>query len=113
MKRLAGFFIISLILTLCGCKTASVENNGTFGVSLTSTYIIGPDTLCVAQIDSVVKSDRLPVLEKWAKSVFKDYETNTSYVYRTLYDKTTNTIYTVKNLDTKTFVLSKRKITVR
>lgn len=113
MKRLTGFFIISLFLMLNGCKTASVENDGTFGVSPTATYTIAPDTLCVSQMDSVVNADRLPALEKWAKSVFNDYETNTSYVYRTLYDKTSNTIYTVKNLDTETFVLSKRKITVR
>ena len=113
MKRLIGFFIISLFLSLSGCKTASVENDWTFGVSATNIWTTGPDTLCVAQMDSVVKADRLPIVDKWSKSVFKDYETNENYMYHTLYDKTSNTIYTIKVLGTETYVMSKRKITVR
>lgn len=67
-------------------------------------------TLSIEQVDSMIMADKLPVLSKWTKNQFKDYETATTTDYMTLFDKTTNTVYTVKTLNRRQYVVSKRLI---
>lgn len=67
-------------------------------------------TLSIAQMDSMIKADELPQLDKWTKNNLQDYETKTNTEYMTLFDKTSNTVYTVKTLNRRQYVVSKRII---
>lgn len=115
MKKL--FTLISILSVLfilsCGSYKNATDIDGTYGVSVTKAITAKPDTLTVAQMDSVIKVDRLPVLNKWVQDVYKDESTLTNIVYRTLYDKTSNTVYTVKILNNSVYVLSKRTLQIR
>lgn len=109
------FIIGFCAAVMTGCKPTQgvVGDVNTYGVSAVGAKTYGPDTLDVAQIDSLVRTDRLPALKKWTKSVFVDEETGFTCEYRTLYDKTSNIVYTVKYIPQNTYILSKRKLSVR
>ena len=111
------FILISILSVLfissCGSYKNATDIDGTYGVSVTKAITAKPDTLTVAQMDSVVKVDKLPVLNKWVQNVYKDESTFTNIVYKTLYDKSSNTVYTVKILNNSVYVLSKRTLQTR
>ena len=115
MKKL--FTLISILSVLfissCGSYKNATDVDGTCGVSVIKAITAKPDTLTVAQMDSVVKVDRLPALNKWVQNVYKDESTLTNIVYKTLYDKSSNTVYTVKILNNSVYVLSKRTLQTR
>ena len=115
MKKL--FTLISILSVLfissCGSYKNSTDIDMMYGVSVTKAITAKPDTLTVAQMDSVVKVDKLPVLNKWVQNVYKDESTLTNIVYKTLYDKSSNTVYTVKILNNSVYVLSKRTLPTR
>ena len=69
-----------------------------------------PDTLDNRRIDSLLTADRLPAVQRWASSTYIDDESGRASQYRTLYDRSTNTIYTLKTLTDRRFVLIKRVI---
>ena len=105
------FYIISFVaaLSFSACHTTeTTTTNGIYGVSVQGNKTSKPDTLNSIGLDSMVRVDRLPKVQKWATSTFVDDETGKAIVYRTLYDRTTNTIYTLKTLDQNVFVLSKK-----
>lgn len=91
-------------------RHASTDSDNIYGVSVQSALTMKPETLSVAGLDSLLRTDRLPRLSKWTKSSFQDDESNVYSVYRTLYDNTTNTIYTLKELNAQTLVLTKRRL---
>lgn len=107
--------VMTIITVLCCCSSSknSINTLGVYGVSVSKAQIIKPDTLNYIQIDSVMRVDALPVLDKWTTSTFKDEESGTMMSYKTLFDKSTNIVYTIKILDNNTFVLSKKVVQVR
>lgn len=110
MRKLLYLFV-SLIL-ICSCDpTKQATNNDTYGVSVENIKSMGIDTLTAIQVDSMTKHDKLPNKSKWSKTYLKDEETNTGYEYTTLYDRTSNIVYTIKFLRTENvYVVKKRKI---
>jgi hypothetical protein len=115
MKKLVYTIITIGIMAVCGCNPTKnvADNSETYGVHVTGAKTSKPDTLNVAQVDSFIRHDRLPRLEKWTASAFVDDETGKAYTYKTLYDNTTKTVYTVKILNNDVYVLSKRFLNVR
>lgn len=111
------FFSIVVVATLfCSCKTGQTitdQDENTFGVSATSAKTSQPDTLGVAGVDSLLRVDFLPAVSKWPVSYFRDEETGAKLEFRTLFDRTTNTIYTLKTLADGRRVLIKRSVRVR
>jgi hypothetical protein len=112
MKKIFVIFSLATALVFASCATQK-ENVGTYGVSATSAQTMRPDTLDNAKVDSLLKADSLPAIKKWTTSSFVDEETHVTSTYRTLYDQTTNTIYTLKTLADGRFVLIKRVIRTR
>lgn len=112
MKKLFYIFVTAAMLTICSCHTqqTSVSTDGIYGVSVQQAWTLKPETLSVAGIDSLRKADKLPKIEKWTTSSFTDDENNVRSIYRTLYDRTTGIVYTLKQLDANTSVLTKRVI---
>ena len=108
MKKLFTLISILSVLFISSCSSykKSTDIDMMYGVSVTKAITAKPDTLTVAQMDSVVKVDKLPVLNKWVQNVYKDESTLTNIVYKTLYDKSSNTVYTVKILNNSVYVLS-------
>ncbi len=113
MKRI--LFIISTICIVCmtACKTKESTTENTYGVSIASAKTMKPDTLSTAGLDSLVKSDKLPLFSKWVAAALIDDETKTTYHFKTIFDNRTNTVYTVKTLNPSLFVVSKRKLTTK
>lgn len=83
---------------------------GAPAVDVQHAYTLPTCTLNIAQMDSMIKADELPVISKWTKSQYKDEETQMTTEYMTLFDKTSNTVYTVKTLNRRQYVISKRVI---
>ena len=85
MKKL--FTLISILSVLfissCGSYKNSTDIDMMYGVSVTKAITAKPDTLTVAQMDSVVKVDKLPVLNKWVQNVYKDESRKDNYSYYT------------------------------
>jgi hypothetical protein len=104
----AAFALMTIGMSCSTQKQATDEP--VYGVSVQTAQTLKPETLTVAGLDSLLKTDKLPRLAKWTKSVFQDDETNVYNVYRTLYDQSTYTIYTLKELNTQTLVLTKRRL---
>lgn len=115
MKRIYSFFIVFMAVVLIGCKTTeSVSTFGSGNVNVTSVKKLSIDTLTVIQVDSMINVDKLPVLKKWKSSKMTDYETGKPYVYSTLYDTTSNIIYTVKTLgNNEIYVVMKRRMGIK
>ena len=113
MKKLFTLISILSVLFISSCSSYKKSTDMMYGVSVTKAITAKPDTLTVAQMDSVVKVDKLPVLNKWVQNVYKDESTLTNIVYKTLYDKSSNTVYTVKILNNSVYVLSKRTLQTR
>lgn len=106
---LINMFIFCCVLFSCG-PTKSLQQDNTYGVSIKNIKTLSLDTLTVVQFDSLITADKLPAYKKWVKTYLKDAETNESIEYSTLYDKTTDIIYTIKYLKTnKKYVVLKRK----
>jgi hypothetical protein len=79
---------ISLMLLGCGVvKRQQERNDYPLGTSMKISCNI--DNGKYYQIDSIVKADTLPSVNKWLQSTFTDYETNQKYEKR-LYVKTYN-----------------------
>ena len=106
----ATAFALMTLGMSCSSSRQAVSTENTYGVSVQSAYTMKPETLTVVSLDSLLKTDKLPRLAKWTKSAFKDDESNTYNVFRTLYDRSTNTIYTLKELNAQTLVLTKRRL---
>lgn len=117
MKKIFSTIAIALCIAFTSCKTGQdvvqTDNPNSFGVSATASSVSKPDTLDAMKIDSLVRVDRLPVINKWTSSIYVDDENNRAYTYRTLYDRSTNIIYTLKALSDGRFVLIKRTIKTR
>lgn len=88
----------------------SVPQEIVFGVNVTKAHTFEPCTLNVSQMDSMISTDKLPVLNKWTKQTLSDEETKIMNDYMTLYDKTSNIVYTVKKISLKDYVVSKRQL---
>ena len=115
MKKLIAIIGIASMLSLFGCgptkNVASEDGENSYGMSVVNAKQWKPDTLTSVKVDSMLVADKLPALNKWNKSAFKDYETNVGYTYYNLFDKTTNIMYTIKVLDTDIYVISKKRVT--
>ena len=109
MKNFYLIFSITISFVFGSCVTQK-EPPITYGVSATGVQLTQPDTLDNLKIDSLLKVDRLPSVNKWTSSSFVDDETQVRSTYRTLYDKKTNTIYTLKFLRDGRCVLVKKII---
>ena len=114
MKKLFYVFITAAMFTICSCHTqksgVNTDGDNIYGVNVQQAWTLKPETLNVAGIDSLRKADKLPKIEKWTSSSFTDDENNVRSIYRTLYDRTTGIVYTLKQLDANTSVLTKRII---
>lgn len=121
MKKLFYVVVAAIVLTISGCKchcvccadTEQINSSDIYGVNATNAQTFAIDTLDNAKIDSLVRVDRLPKISKWAVSQFKDEETGQMNEYRTLYDKETKTVYTLKKIGNGLYVLQKRTLNVR
>lgn len=113
MKKL--LYILLCLVLVCSCdltKKNAKQNDNVYGVSVSSIYKMSIDTFTVVQVDSMTKADKLPNKSKWETTYLKDGETNVAYEYKTLYDKNTGIIYTLKYLkNQKLYVVKKRKTT--
>ena len=114
MKKLFYVFVTAAMFTICSCHTqqngVTTDDDNIYGVNVQQAWTLKPETLNVAGIDSLRKADKLPKIEKWTSSSFTDDENNVRSIYRTLYDRTTGIVYTLKQLDANTSVLTKRII---
>ena len=115
MKKLIAIIGIASMLSLFGCgstkNVVSEDGENSYGMSVVNAKQWKPDTLTSVKVDSMLVADKLPTLNKWNKSIFKDYETNVGYTYYNLFDKTTNIMYTIKVLGTDIYVVSKKRVT--
>jgi hypothetical protein len=113
LSHLNGWKVINTYYDVdCFCSTTDKDGQRTDyqKYSLVARITDGLDTLTVVQFDSLITADNLPAYKKWIKTYLKDAETNESIEYSTLYDKTTDIIYTIKYLTTnKKYVVLKRK----
>ena len=112
MRKLFYTFIITAFIASC-TPTKSIQSNNsdnTYGVSVQAALTLRPETLDVAGVDSMLKHDQLPATRKWATASYVDDESGVRQVYHTLYDRSTQIIYTIKELGNNVFVLSKRQI---
>lgn len=112
MRKIVYIFVTAMMLSIVGCKTQQAPvtpETSVYGVSVQGAWTLKPETLTVAGVDSLIRVDKLPKIEKWTSTTFEDDETGTKLVYRTLFDKTTGIIYTLKFMDKQTTVLSKRR----
>lgn len=109
MKRLFVTAGITLALIFAAC-TSQKESVSTFGINATDARTFSPDTIDVLGVDSLMKADDLPDIGRWASSTFVDDETHRAFIYRTLYDRTSGIIYTLKTLQDGRFVLIKRSV---
>ena len=115
MKKFITIFSALTLIFITSCKTNSETSYvfDTYGVSVQSAKTMKPDTLNTAQMDSVLKADNLPAIQKWVSANHTDAETKRTNTYKTLYDNTTNVIYTIKIINNNMYILSKRKLSVR
>lgn len=114
MKKIFSTIAIGLCIALASCKTSQdVSTPGSYGVSAVASSVTKPDTLDAQKTDSLLRVDCLPAINKWASSVYIDDESGREFTYRTLYDRSTNTIYTLKTLSDGRLVLIKRHIKTR
>jgi hypothetical protein len=49
----------------------------------------------------MITFDKLPPLDKWKETTIKDEDNNSYYIYSTIFDKKTSTIYSLKKLQQK------------
>ena len=115
MKKILYVFAIFTAFCIASCRTTkTLDNNisvdSAYGVSAQAAQTFLPETLSFRGVDSLLKADRLPDLKKWSAAYYKDDETNERNEYRTLYDRTSWTIYTVKKVSPGKWVLVKRII---
>jgi hypothetical protein len=116
MKKIFSIIAVSLCIALSACKTGqevSTERPNSYGVSVTASSATKPDTLTAQRVDSLIYVDKLPTINKWVSSVYIDEETKCGYEFWTLYDRTTNIIYTLKLLPDNRFVMIKRTLKTR
>lgn len=115
MKKLTYLFLCMIILGSCNLtKKNTNTNDNVYGVSVQTMQQLSIDTFSIYQVDSMVKVDKLPNKNKWETTYLKDGETNIAYEYKTLYDKSSKTIYTLKYLkDKKLYVVKKRSISTK
>lgn len=111
MKKLLYLFVTLILVCSCDPTKKNVTDNNAYGVFVENVKSMGIDTLTAIQVDSMTKHDKLPNKSKWVKTYLKDEETKTGYEYTTLYDRTSNIVYTIKYLKAKNvYVVKKRKI---
>lgn len=112
-----NIFLICFLITACETskKSASNFNNEEilFGVQIEKVHTLVPCTLNIFQMDSMLQTDKLPKLNKWTKNPLTDEETKVLTNYMTLYDRTSNIVYTIKEMKDGKFVVSKKLINGR
>ena len=108
MKKYFAIFSLLIAMGLSSCHTQKSAVPESYGNSITSVKSLKPDTFTVAQMDSVVKVDKLPSYGKWNAASFKEDESLKAYEYRSLFDSRTGVVYTLKDLRDGRFVLRKR-----
>lgn len=114
MKKLLYLFVCLTMVCSCNPTKKNVNDNNVYSVSVENVKSMGIDTLTSIQVDSMTKHDKLPNKSKWVKTYLKDEESKTGYEYTTLYDRTSNIVYTVKFLkDKNVYVVKKRKISTK
>ena len=112
MKKLLYLFVTLILVCSCDPTKKTINNDNVYGVSVENIKSMGIDTLTGVQVDSMTKHDKLPNKSKWVKTYLKDEESKTGYEYTTLYDRTSNIVYTIKYLkDKNVYVVKKRRIT--
>ncbi len=113
--------LISLIIICSGIEIYYIKqynnSNNTeklqYGYSLQPKVIskVQKDTFTLLQTDSMITFDKLPPLDKWKETTIKDEDNNSYYIYSTIFDKKTSTIYSLKKLQQKQLIIvQKRKI---
>lgn len=110
MKKIFSLITLFGALLITSCHTSKIVSTDNYSVSVAKAVTSKPDTLNAQQMDSVINADKLPALAKWVQNVYKDESTFAVVTYKTLYDKSTNTVYTVKILNSSVYVLSKRSL---
>lgn len=114
MKKLLYLFVSLILVCSCNPTKKVTDNDGVYSVAVQNIKSMGIDTLTDIQVDSMTKHDKLPNKSKWVKTYLKDEESKIGYEYTTLYDRTSNIVYTVKFLkDKNVYVVKKRKISTK
>ena len=122
MKHRYFTIIIVIFLIICSgigiyyitSNNKSEYNKEThYGYSLQPKAItkVQKDTFTLIQTDSMITFDKLPPLDKWKETTIKDEDNNSYYIYSTIFDKKTSTMYSLKKLPQKSLIIvQKRKI---
>lgn len=118
------YFTIIIVIFLIICSGIGIyyitQNNKSeynkevhYGYSLQPKAItkVQKDTFTLAQTDSMITFDKLPPLDKWKETTIKDEDNNSYYIYSTIFDKKTSTMYSLKKLPQKSLIIvQKRKV---
>ena len=108
MKTLKIIFILSLFILFPSCNRKAYKLSGEQEYSMMYNGIY--KALSIYQLDSVIKADKLPIVNKWIESSYKDFETNEPIILRTLYieNDTASLVYRVENIGNDSVFLTKR-----
>ncbi len=109
MKSLMQFlFIFIFIVTFLGCQKNIYETNNVLGQTLKSELLISNGSQY--QVDSIISTDKLPLLNNWYSSVFVDYQTNNKIIKRVCFkilENKSEVIYIIQG-NNEPFYIEKR-----
>jgi hypothetical protein len=94
MKRMANFLLAFLLFFSIGCTTHRNMEDITFGAPIMINLY--EFAITQHQLDSICDADMLPAYEKWIKTSFIDYETDsvfTKRIYLKSYSEENEVIY--------------------
>lgn len=104
------FISLAFVLFSCGHNNLSTSNDNLFGYSPDFVQRTSIDTLTLVQVDSIISVDKLKSLNTWKTTNLTDFESNITYKTAVYYKATTKTIYTIKFLQNKLYVVEKKKM---
>lgn len=110
MRKIIPFLIVTMFLIACNPKVYNTIDTSVFG-----SMFNGMDgRYSTVQLDSMIKADKLPKIDRWYPSSFRDFETNAIiniYTYYTDNDSV-STVYRVEEISSDSVTIVKR-VTVK
>jgi len=110
MKKIIPFILVTIFFIACNPKVYNTIDTSVFG-----SMFNGMDgRYSMAQLDSMINADKLPKMDRWYPSSFRDFETNAIiniYTYYTDNDSV-STVYRVEEISSDSVTIVKR-VTVK